>query len=525
MRPARAAAWPLAAALSMVAGSVVPIQSPARKKPGTAVSVRGTGRRLRAPPRRWRAAPAPRDHAAPRPSRAAGITSRTVANAESTSASFVSSGHAVRGAGHHRQLAGRSPAPRPRRTPTASGRPGSPTKRDVHHAAVEPQVRRDNRRRRRGGRRLPDRAKRRPVDPGTAARARATPRRRSPRARATGAPRPRTAATCIAVEDQPRLRLRPHLPPAPFDERARRRARTARRSGDGRQRQRRARRVRAACGSTTSANGAAAATSIGWFSAASASGSHSSSIRRGVWPWRASQPSTVSDGSGVARAASRSADSRVAASPAPAIATARRAGCSGDGSGGHASRDQRPRRSTLSTTGRAESRRSTRRRCGAGRRRSRRSSPSGCAARCRRVSPVAASVIRGRATAQLGPGLEQHHPRAAFRQAGRRAQTGHAAADDDDVGLRPRRRRKRPPDPACRYRRRSGRKGANRLTTHRRSAISARRHRGTRITRENTSYLAPLDAAQDAEVDRAHDLCGHQAAAVGRAADARPACR
>ena len=77
------------------------------------------------------------------------------------------------------------------------------------------------------------------------------------------------------------------------------------------------------CASTRT-NGGAAAVAIGWFSAATASGSHSSSISRGVCPWRRSHASTVSSARAAVngRPLARSACARRITGPSRSAASA-----------------------------------------------------------------------------------------------------------------------------------------------------------------------------------------------------------
>ena len=113
---------------------------------------------------------------------------------------------------------------------------------------------------------------------------------------------------------------------------------------------------------TTRAKGGAAAWSGGWLSAASASGFHSISRIRVVWPLRISQFSTVSPGDAtcnvdpgrIARRARRNAadmlriEARSRHDRASHSSTAATR-CSGDGNAGQTSRDRRPRKSIIVT--------------------------------------------------------------------------------------------------------------------------------------------------------------------------------
>ena len=111
---------------------------------------------------------------------------------------------------------------------------------------------------------------------------------------------------------------------------------------------------------------------------------------------------------------------------------------------------------------------------------------------------------RRRAPAKRGPRFENEDARSLFREHGRRRESREAAADDDRVVLASMRASE------------SRRQRANIACAHKRIAITARCGRGTRILRAEDVVAGSLDAAQDLEIDRAHDLGGEKAPAVRR---------
>ena len=185
----------------------------------------------------------------------------------------------------------------------------------------------------------------------------------------------------------------------------------------------------------------------GWLSAASASGSHSISRSRGVWPLRISQFSTVSPGEAAivvapAQLAAREPQRRRhpqhatadRASRARPTRTRRPAGATARGSVGHTSRDRRPARSIIVTRElRLHADVDRRRRCRGGTRTSRCSSRAGRAGRCRRARRSRDRETRSRGRrAALAPRARARARRAASA-ATAALRPGEAGADDDDV--------------------------------------------------------------------------------------------
>ena len=321
MQPRR---WPLRTALSIVAGSPVSIQSPARNSPRTGVAVAGRagwpgasenvarGSRIDRRAHERRAARRP---AAPRAARRArsAISSLVRRADERARRRSTRATGATPSLAEHRALV-EHPLHRAA---------GQPTNGSSMTGAIEPQVDGDDRRRRHAParaieRRLERRRRRRRtarasanhgtaeitapagqrlaagVDRATAPSWHATPspaRRCAPRRRAlrcTRAPARRTsgAAAWSAARSPRRADRRRTSPRA----RARRAAPPPDRGG--------------------------------WLSAASASGSHSISRRRAVWPLRISQFSTVSPGdAAIARRAGRQLARRAFAAAPPSAAT------------------------------------------------------------------------------------------------------------------------------------------------------------------------------------------------------------
>ena len=361
---AAAAAWPLTTALSIVAGSPVSIQSPARKKPGTRSGCPGAAARP-APPRTWRAARAPRGRVAAWP-RAPSASPREGSRARIRSAPRWSV-PASRPRRSPRTTAGWAP-PRSRRTSNTHcmagrGRPTngtSMTRRSSHRLTVTIGDAA------RGGRGLPDRPKRgrrlrtQPIERVPRHGGRSRPARSRVR-RSTlhaGRRRPSNASRAWAcVLTEPAMR---------FDERTRRLGEQLVERHPW-QRQRRARRGRSNMRSSTRQTARRRPRRSAGSARRRASGSHSSSIsaRRLAEP-RQPRLRTVSDGErrparrpgGAPKAGRAQLSAGHRHSPASRL--------SGDGSAGHDSRDQRPAASTLSTARPLCTRPWTRRRRGAG---------------------------------------------------------------------------------------------------------------------------------------------------------------
>ena len=338
----RAAAWPLVTAPSIVAGRPVSIQSPARNNPGTAVSVAAAAAARR---HRERRAPLAHDEAVPQHRRARrGSASRTAANARPR--------RARRSSRRPRRRRRWPPATgglaiararRPRRRPTARAVPAAQGT-GRHDAAVEPEVRRDDRRRRRGGRRLHTSTERRPVrsetQPSRACHATAAMTARAP-------PVPSTVDGCamLAVDDQPSRAGVRTCPP-----RSSRNARAGWRTA----------RPAATTGNAIEAPRRPAKHPAEHLDERRRGGHVDRLVQRGqrqrlpqqldepgVCPWRTSQPRLFP-----ADAASRERPGaeRIAdpASEGRPTATVRRAGAAATAAAGHARRDERPAPSTMS---------------------------------------------------------------------------------------------------------------------------------------------------------------------------------
>ena len=230
---------------------------------------------------------------------------------------------------------------------------------------------------------------------------------------------------------------------------------------------------------STRANSGAAACAGGWLSAASASGSQSISRRRGVWPLRISQFSTVSPGDAAFRVAPGSSSRRAQL----AAACACRAPTRGRATTARPSRTRRRGDGTAAAAPGTSSRDAP---AGAidhrhgelrlqpdvvrgadvaqEREASRCSSRAARAGRCRRARRSRDRETRSRGR-RGGARLEHEHARAAPGQADRRAQAGEAGADDDDIEV-------------CR---------GHQVHSHCLSAMSACCGRGTRARAVNTS--------------------------------------
>ena len=148
-----------------------------------------------------------------------------------------------------------------------------------------------------------------------------------------------TRADRAALDGEAGERVQPHLAAAGLDEGSAP-ARRRDRSSDTRGRPSAASRGRPPnIRASTRTNGAARACRIGWLSAASASGSHSISISRGVWRWRSASRYTVSSSSrriGAGRQRGPHASERQAIAPAhagPAAARRPRDATAPEGSG------------------------------------------------------------------------------------------------------------------------------------------------------------------------------------------------
>ena len=177
-----------------------------------------------------------------------------------------------------------------------------------------------------------------------------------PRPPASARRRPATTATRVRRRRGPSRRAGPDRPAVRFDEGARRLGvHLVQRPGRAARWPPPADRRRTSPPARGRTTGAAACVG-GWLSAASASGSHSISRSRGVWPLRISQFSTVSPGDAAIarrsrlqlpprepqrRAPCRSTDSRSRHDSASQSSTPA-SRCNGGGSAGHASRDAPP---------------------------------------------------------------------------------------------------------------------------------------------------------------------------------------
>ena len=220
--PAAAARWPLTTAPSIVAGSPVSVQSPASTNPLTPVRADGRGG--------W---PGASENVARR-SRTTRLRSRRAARAAGQRGRQLVVGQAA--------PAGRSTRPRrPRRrstrtrgarpnrrtpgacrTPTGTSRPGQADERRRQHAAVEPEVHRDDGRRGACATRRQASRPGRTRHPSACRRARTMAPQMTTAGAAIDSPRASTRATRPSSTTTLRRAGRPHLAAARLDERARR---------------------------------------------------------------------------------------------------------------------------------------------------------------------------------------------------------------------------------------------------------------------------------------------------------------